>query len=69
MDLVTIEIMREIAVLKGKRSPDGTWKDGSVSALESLLLRAVHLQKRVEDKAEAIAAKAAVRTAAEPGGE
>ncbi len=51
MDLVTIEIMRELAAMRGERSWDGTWKTNRVGLLEASLIRAIRLQKRVEKKA------------------
>ncbi len=53
MDLATIEIMRELAALKGERSADGSWKTDKVSTLEGYLLRATRMQARVEQKAAA----------------
>ncbi|MEO1193676.1 MAG: hypothetical protein AAFY02_18110 [Pseudomonadota bacterium] len=56
MDLATIEIMREIAAIKGKRSADGTWSEAHISLLESFLVRALAMQQRAEEKAAALAA-------------
>lgn len=53
MDLVTIEIMRELAAMKGERSGDGSWKTDKVSKLEAYLVRAARLQARVDAKAAA----------------
>jgi hypothetical protein len=50
MDLVTIEIMRELATLNGERNVDGTWKSDKVSVIEANLARAGRLQMRVESK-------------------
>jgi len=55
MDLVTIEIMRELAAMKGKRNVDGTWNSSSVGTLESYLVRAIALQQRAQEKAENLA--------------
>ncbi len=50
MDLVTIEIMRELAMMKGARKADGTWTTDSVRDMEKYLLRAARFQQRVEAK-------------------
>ncbi len=50
MDLVTIEIMRELATMKGDRNPDGTWKSDNARTMEKYLVRAVRFQKRIEER-------------------
>lgn len=53
MDLVTVEIMRELAAMKGERNADGTWKTDKVRTLETYLLRALRVQANVAKKAAA----------------
>lgn len=67
MDTATIELMRELATMKGKRNPDGTWNNTSISTLEGYLVRAIGMQKRAEEKAEILAKARAEK--AEAGGE
>ena len=57
MDLVTIEIMRELAAMKGARNADGTWTTNNIRELEKYLLRAARFQERVETKLKEKAAE------------
>ncbi|MBC6405377.1 MAG: hypothetical protein GDA41_06580 [Rhodospirillales bacterium] len=51
MDMATIELMRELAIVQGKRKIDGTWTEPKSSTVERMLVQAIRLQKSAEQRA------------------
>lgn len=52
LDETAIEIMKEIAIMEGKRMPDGSWNIDDTVELARLLHRACEMKWRIEDKAK-----------------